>query len=328
MAQDFATLNQVCRVLGEERPPSIHRLAAALELLLGPRPGQAPPEILDETEVVSLVGLFSGRRQERGEIVTRLERLYDRAYILAALSPTPQSAAPETTLEVTLEVIRTDPDLPPASRQTARAAIFRSLVREVESQFDPPGRPIGLVVVSGAQTIRSDQLEHLLRAAEQRQTRIVYLFEQLDANAARVLGRGGARTGFMRLSNAAEARAATDFIGQAHKWEASQFTVGVSETTTEAMGISEQLTESDFILGRFLPRQARSRGWTESVSRGVTESESLGYQRVYETVVEPAVIQGLPQTGLILVDVQSNGQRKVRNLDVNPVIACLERVVR
>ena len=69
----------------------------------------------------------------------------------------------------------------------------------------------------------------------------------------------------------------------------------------------------------------RSTSTQTSTATGTTYSDATSMQRVYEYAVEPAVLQGLPEQALLLVDHGPHGA-VVQALDCNPAIVTLPSV--
>ncbi|MFJ3927520.1 hypothetical protein [Streptomyces sp. NPDC090022] len=223
-----------------------------------------------------------------------------------------------------------------------RFAFFR-LLHTLRKRPVAPGT--ATVVIAGADHLGRQALESMARQARAAGVRLVLLLEHLREAALQVAGGSDSATVFMRLGNGEEARAAAQFIGQEHKFLVSRLTRQSGETFTESRGTSygagtgRQHTAGtgggtspgrDWGASRSFST-ALSRSWQQSTTttattaagRSATEGETLG--RVYEFTVEPVHLQGLPVTGLVLVESGPLG-RRVSFGDCNPGIAFLPRL--
>jgi hypothetical protein len=195
-----------------------------------------------------------------------------------------------------------------------------------------------VLMVIGADPLRRRHLERLAQLARRRGVRLVYLFRHLRDDATELLGGGTAL--FMRLGNANEATSAAEHIGREHRFVLHQLTRSAGVSVTHSSGDSEGGGEraGDSTLLRMLPLPAsrsrgyhtsRSRAWGRSrgLSTGSSVTESPSYQRAHELVVEPHLLQSLPETAFLLVEPQAGrpGPR-VRLGDCNPDILTLPRV--
>jgi hypothetical protein len=142
-------------------------------------------------------------------------------------------------------------------------------------------------------------LDRLADACESTHTGLVLAYRSIPGPVRERLGRGNAAVAFMRLGNAADAKAASEHIGTEHRFVLSQFTdtvgTSVTDTTgdsyTSTAGTSDSVarsTSSTETSGRsrgrgashdssFLPLRSgtRSRSKDASHSVGTSESESL-----------------------------------------------------
>jgi hypothetical protein len=156
---------------------------------------------------------------------------------------------------------------------------------------------------------------------------VILFFEHLREEAIDLAGSGGAAAAFFALPNHREAAEATAFIGSDYRWVESQRTRSVSETLTRQDG-RETSTARSFT------RSIGGSSVGDTETTGVSFSESLGKgsefstseQRVNEALVEPQVLQGLPKSGLMYVEMGDGGRRRVASVDVNPVLALAPRV--
>jgi hypothetical protein len=145
-----------------------------------------------------------------------------------------------------------------------------------------------------------------------------------------MIGAGGAAAAFFALGNHKEAKEASDFIGAGYRWVESQHTRSEGDSLTRTFGVesggSQTQTTNQPMGGS--SSQSVSMGTSYSSSFGKSKEYSTSDQRVREAVLEPEVIQGLPATGMIWVEVRSKGQRIAANVDCNPQITFAPRVSR
>jgi hypothetical protein len=195
---------------------------------------------------------------------------------------------------------------------------------------------LGSLVLLGADEINHRVIERLSTLCERRGIRLVLFFAHLRAESLRTIG--GGEVALMRLGNHQEAAQAAEFIGRGHRFVLSQITrtLGGEDTHTladtygeaETRGGSTDITRA----GRHFSRRrgtnwSRTRNWsqTESVARGTNWSDAESAQRVYEYVVEPRVLQDLPEYAMILVKGEGRGS-VVQAVEVDPAIVTLPRV--
>jgi hypothetical protein len=173
-----------------------------------------------------------------------------------------------------------------------------------------PGRPWQhTLFVLGADRLRGDTLDRLSDACESTGTGLVLGYRSVPPHVKQRLGRGNAAVAFMRLGNAADARAASEQIGTEHRFVLSALTetigLSVTDTTSSAYtsttgsvsstatswssteGTSRSTGSGRSEAGRLLPSPAtfsrsvqdsdsRSTGESESVSAGINTSTAWG----------------------------------------------------
>ena len=162
-----------------------------------------------------------------------------------------------------------------------------------------PGTPWRhTVFLLGAEQLPGELLDRLADACETTGTGLVLAYRSIPAPVRDRLGRGNAALVFMRLGNAAEAKAASEQIGTEHRFVLGQLTdtvgTSVGDTTggsyTSTLGTSGGWSRSGSVSrtsGRsrsrgssrssFLPLDpgSRSRGGDTSESSALTESDSI-----------------------------------------------------
>jgi hypothetical protein len=179
-----------------------------------------------------------------------------------------------------------------------------------------------LFAVVGADHLRSDDLEDLVRSAESTWTghgyamRLIYLFERFGTNAQALAGVGGGASGFMKLGNADDATRACNQIGRTHKVHITKSTARANAVSTGgSTGGSEGQSGYSATWGS---------NWGKNWNQQTTDTETDSQQIMYEFVVEPDRIQSLPDTSLIYCELQGH-QRQVKDLDCHPAISTADR---
>lgn len=192
-----------------------------------------------------------------------------------------------------------------------------------------------LVVVGpghlGAATVR-DLSEHTLRHG----VRLVVMIDQPQGDLEKTVGTGGVVC-VMKMYNHRDASVAADFIGKGHRFVVNQVTRQVGATFTDGGGDSFAATTNQGssnkqrrsgTTGRAQGvNESRGHTWTGTRNWSTADnlSTSTASSRVYEFIVEPHEILGMPETSFILVDNSGQG-RRVLMVDGNPGICLLDRV--
>ena len=229
--------------------------------------------------------------------------------------------------------------------------VFHRLLLDLRVQRNTAN---AVLVVAGADQLGRDSLEHLARRARMSGIRLILMLEHLRGDLHDLLGGPDSATVLMRLGNGREAASAAEFVGRGHRFVLSQLTEQVGHTFTRGISASTGGQEgysyatgrgSSVSFGGFSMGEApmpvfnsstnrsstftdtRSRTWQNTVNESTADSATSGATggRVYEFIVEPTVIQALPPTAFILVEVASSGRRVV-SADCNPGIVLLDKV--
>ncbi|MFI7212954.1 hypothetical protein ACIBP4_00120 [Micromonospora maritima] len=220
------------------------------------------------------------------------------------------------------------------------------VVQWLTRQLSSTGQAGQTVVVAGADGLRGQHLEALSDICSRRGIRLVMLFRHLRQTTLEPIGVGS--VGFFKLANHEEATRAADFIGRHHRFVLSQLThtlggndthtTSTSETHGDNWSISKSTTEAPRGDSGNAEHDRTStstsshslsfnRSWTatRSYAEGTNWSIAEGRQRVYEYLIEPHTLQGLPDYALLLVKHGATG-REVRAVECNPDIVTLPRV--
>jgi hypothetical protein len=112
----------------------------------------------------------------------------------------------------------------------------------------PAGEPWRhTLCLAGAERLRGDLLDRLCDACEATRTGLMLAYRTLPSHARERLGRGNAAVAFMRVGNAADAKAASEQIGMTHRFVLSQLTetIGTSVTGTASDSYTSSVSGSD-----------------------------------------------------------------------------------
>jgi hypothetical protein len=318
---DRSVLREVAGCLDSEEPTSIRRLGKALEVVQGTRSSSGH---VGSEEEDRLTDLYNDVQRQHGDVLPRIVRLgrflRDLEVLDSANPAAIESAGPPTPLQL----ISVDRRSQALDNELLVDAVFQLLLRNVRTS----NAPANVLVVLGADRISSQQLEMLSENAAQGRLQVFLFFEHLRDDAVTVLGAGGAAAGFFALPNHREAAEAVSFIGTGYKWVESQRSRSVSESITRTTGNEASLSNS-FTISRPIGHSQTSgdtMGWSLSESLGSSQEFSSSAQRVNEALIEPQVMMGLPLTCMVYVEVSLGGQRRIANVETNPVLNYAEKV--
>lgn len=314
---DRAVLRGVADCLNDSTPSSIKRLGDALKVIQG-RP--APADFSAEEED-HLLDLYNETQREHGDVLQRVVRLslfltdLEVLDAPAANSEVAAEAAP-------LQLVGVDPRTHALDNELLVDAVFQLLLHGVRTR----SARSDVLIVLGTDRISRQQLETLSELATQENLQVFLWFEHLRDDAVSLLGAGGAAACFFALTNPAEAAEAVGFIGTGYKWVESQRSRSVSDSITRTSG-SESGRSLSFTEGSQPSKTlGDSIGSSLSESLGHSEDFSSSEQRVKEELVEPQVLQGLPLTCMIYVEVGAGGTRRIANVETNPVLNFAKKV--
>ncbi|HEY4461845.1 MAG TPA: hypothetical protein VGN41_04185 [Streptosporangiaceae bacterium] len=161
-----------------------------------------------------------------------------------------------------LRVVSTDRRAGVAGNRILSTYVVAALTQVVRQA--PPGQPWEQAVfLLGAEKLRGDVLDRLADACESTRTGLVLAYRSIPGHVRERLGRGNAAVAFMRLGNAADAKAASEHIGTEHRFVLSQFTDTVGTSVTDTTGDSYTSTT----------------GTSDSVARSTSSTETSGRSR-------------------------------------------------
>jgi hypothetical protein len=167
-----------------------------------------------------------------------------------------------------------------------------------------------VLMVIGADRLKLRDIERLDDLTASVGARVVYLFRHVRGEVLDALGGGDAVAGVMRLGNPSEAEAIAKFIGSAYRFELTQLTDTKTTSWSENFGTSETR--------RGIPSLSESWGKVEQLALARAKGET----RVHEYVVEPDAFKKLLDTGILLVEFGTEGDKvQVRSANCQPVLA-------
>jgi hypothetical protein len=323
-AMDARILTAVCQAVAADL--SLARVSEALVALLGEQQG---PVQLSRAEWDEVRELFSPEY---------VRQAHDRFRVLEAhvhpLRNLRSASAARSAAPADLHCLMVD-----GGDQVFATDLFQDLAVQWALRAVRTEAP-GTLIVAGADRLPLRHLERLADACERQQVRLVYLFRHLRDDATRLLGSGGVAV-FMRLGNHEEAERAAQFIGRGHRFVLSQVTRGHGASqahrsgTTQEESTSTSRRQAGSVLGPLDATRTRSRSWgvTNSYAEGTNWHYAETHRRVQEYLVEPAVLQNLPDYALLVVQ-QGQGTLelsaaapRIQVADCNPDILTLPRVL-
>ncbi|MFI7212953.1 hypothetical protein ACIBP4_00115 [Micromonospora maritima] len=311
---------------------SIGRLVAGVRALMG-EPDST--QVLTAAERRQITDELFSADYRRG-VQDHLRRIEAHLHPLRDIGNQPQPTMPAD-----LTCVAVEEDGVNVRRDLLNDLLVQWVTRRTARSADAPHR----IVVSGADGLRRDHLQALTDICDRRGIGVVLLFRHLQDSAPQSIGTGP--VGFFRLGNHEEATRAADFIGRQHRFVLSQLTntLGGNDThstsTADSHGSSQSISYNTTVAPQGntnLPKRDRTststsyssspnRSWTvtRSYAEGTNWSTAEGHQRVYEYLVEPHTLQGLPDYALLIVNHTVTG-RDLRAVECNPDIVTLPRV--
>jgi hypothetical protein len=288
--RDHAILDRVLGLLGPGA--TVAQVTAALRVLadIGDPRADAERGLLTARQIDQLATMF-GRNGDQAVV----ERSWALEAQLRALDPVGTGPAPAERSR--LRVVSLGPEAGTAGRPVLSRYLAAALTQLL--RLAPPGQPWQhTVVLLGADQLPGELLDRLTDVCTLSRTGLVLAYRSISAPVQQRLGQGNAAVAFMRLGNAAEAKAASEQIGTEHRLVLAQLTgtVGTSvgdtagDSYTSTLGTSGSRSRSSSVSqtsgrsrGRgssgssFLPLAGgtRSRSGDNSESSGLTDAESI-----------------------------------------------------
>lgn len=334
-SQDALLLNQIAGILAPSL--TMGRLLAALRVVSGSSPtpaaGSSPftaPISSPSVPSAAHIGLAPAEVEQLASLRaedTRVRRIVAFLHPLESMG-----SAPATTAPADLTCLVAEDGGGRAQHELLKDLMVQWLSHQVRRE----AAPIGSLLLLGADEIDHRALERLSTLCERRGIRLVLFFQHLRAETLRTIG--GGEVALMRLGNHQEAAQAAEFVGRGHKFVLSRLTrsLGGEETHTVADTVGESETKggtkgeraSRHGLRRYTSTNwSKTRNWsqTESTANGTNWSNAATTERVYEYVLEPRVLQDLPEYAMVLVKNEGSGS-VVQAVEVDPAIVTLPRV--
>lgn len=315
-------MEMLTRVLGSlDGGVTFGRLAAGLRVL---RQGPAD-EMLSDVEVSRLAARIGD--VDQNEWTSRqLRFLASQLDVLQAIAPATGQAGPLWTHRA-VTLIAT-----PGGRDDRKELLDRLLVQTVQRAMHTGDRLGGFLVLAGADHLGAQPLAILSDHARRARVPLMLMIDQPQGDLEKTVGTGGAVC-IMKMYNHRDAAVAAELVGKGYKFVVNQVTRQAGKTFTDSGGDSfgANTGRSDGAKrGLFgSPSVSDSRGhvWTGTRTWSAADniSNSTGSSRVYEFIVDPQEILGMPETAFILVD-NSGQSRRVAMADANPGISLLDRV--
>ncbi|MEU4244924.1 hypothetical protein [Actinoplanes sp. NPDC026619] len=319
-SQDYLLLREIGQILGADL--TVAKLLAALRVL-SDRPDQAA---LTTDEIARLHDLMPD--ENRRQLYTQLRRIEGFLFPLEEMG----SRVGAATEPADLTCLIADGEGSNVQNDLFKDLLLHWLTRVVRRE----ARPMGSLVVLGADEMHHRSIEKLSTLCDRHGVRLVLFFSHLRAEAVHTIG--GGEVALMRLGNHHEANQAAEYIGKGHKFVLSQLTrtTGGNDshnlTNTHGGGDSHG-TSGNMGFGKpgrsrsYGKTAGRSRNWSqaETTSRGTNWNDAAAVQRVHEYTVEPRVLQDLPEYAMVLVRTEDR-KAVVQAVEVDPAIVMLPRV--
>jgi hypothetical protein len=278
LAVDHAILERIMGVLGASDPAdgiSMPRVAAGLRALaqVGDPRADVTDGLLTEAEATGISTLFGGGAADRVVLERALgmeSQIRRLATAATGLVPLPRSRLRVVAMDKRAGVLPTK----------ILGGFTVTALTHLLSQATP-GRPWQhTLFLMGAQRLPDDVLDRLSDACEACRTGLVLGYRSIPAQVRQRLGRGNAAVAFMRLGNAADAKAASEQIGTEHRFLLSQLTETVGASVTDTTGASYTSTV----------------GASASLARSTSASESASEGRGHGRSAESGFLPLAPAT--------------------------------
>jgi hypothetical protein len=230
LSRDNAILERVIGALGDD--VTIAQVTAGLRVLahIGDPREDVRRGLLTAPQVDGLATMFG-----RGADQVVVERAWALESQLRKLETAGSALIEEP--PTGLRVVSTDRRAGVAGNRVLGTFLVAALTQVIRQA--PPGRPWEQAVfLLGADKLRGDVLDRLADACESTHTGLILAYRSIPDRVRERLGRGNAAVAFMRLGNAADAKAASEHIGTEHRFVLSQFTDTVGTSVTDTTGDS------------------------------------------------------------------------------------------
>jgi len=315
-AMDDRILRGLISVIKE--PITVSKLVDGLSVLLEPETQAGSTASLSVPEMQAIQSLFSidVLSQMRERIVALEAQLHPLRLLASA-------GAPRFAVNLTCYILSQSGTT--LVNDLIADLLPQILIRSLRShdQFSSD-----VLILAGADRVRRRHLERLSDLASRRGVILVLLFRHLRDDAVQILGGDASAVVFLRLGNADEAERATRFIGKDEYFELAQLTESVSSSHTYTSGTTEQQSEGRQAgVPMYTRSETRTWGATDSLARGLEVQRGSTMSRVRRLAVEPEVLQQLPPTEFLMVELNRRvGGRRLVAGDCNPDLALVAGV--
>lgn len=311
--QERQELERVVRQLRGQ--VTLDRIMDAVDVALG----AAAPKSLSVDEVRDLQDYFASVVTQRRATQDRLSDLHVDLAALRGYSRAP-GRSPDVVGTGRLAVRWFDVA---AGSSTYEVELGRQLVaRAVLQTFTIQG-PHELLVVVGAERLSDEVRDEMVNAAQRLGKRLVLVHTQIDDAGQRALGFAGSSFAiFLKMPNPSDALVVSEYLGREYKFVVNGISIAEGQTqdwsssygTSTSQGTGHgrnSSTTSGLGGGAFNFSRSVGSSVTSSFERGSSQTQTRGGSssttttassgRVHEYVVEPEVLQRMPDDVMMIV---------------------------
>jgi hypothetical protein len=323
LRDDKALLRTVAELLEDEL--TARRLRAALRVILRESELEGDDRHLTAEERTVLGTRFGKERLERTDLIERAARLAEELREFVAIEESASRLQEPTAGAARLRIIEVARTATHYDLQSSRRILVESVLRRLRSRARE-GSPAEEFLILGADAMRTGALDAIVDLAQTNGGRATLVFAHLREDAINALGAAGAAVAFMRLTDPREAATASGYIGKDEKMVLAQATLSRSENYARQAGTNTSSSSGESwsvgLGGGSIGRSgALTAGTQHSVTLGKTMTTSSTDQRVIEELIQPTVLQGLAETGLLVVNLVD---RTAVFADCDPTIAAID----
>ena len=311
------------------RKVTARRLRAGLRVILRESEREDDHLRLSAEERTALGTRFGDERRQHTELISRAVRLEDAMREFVALEDSAALTVPETESSAEqLRVIEVVRDTTTYDFEQSRRLVIQASLRRMRNRAKHADAPPEDVLILGADQLRTATIDALSDLADGTAMRVTLVFAHLRGDAIDALGTARTAVAFMRLTDHREAAEASNYIGKDEKIVIGQQTRSRSENyarqtgTNRSEGTGQSRSRGPDFGTTIGSNTSLTVGTQNSDTRGETITLSRTDQRVIEPVVEPHVLQSLPETGLLLVNLET---RKPVFADCDPTLVTIDQ---
>jgi hypothetical protein len=322
MRDDKALLRTVAELLEDEL--TARRLRAALRVILRESELDSDNRQLSAEEHTVLGTRFGKERLERTDLIERAARLAEELREFVAIEESASRLQEATAGATGLRIIEVARTATHYDLESSRRILVESVLRRLRNRTRA-GSPVEEFLILGADALPTGALDAIVDLAHTTGGRATLVFAHLRDDAINALGAAGAAVAFMRLTDPREAATASGYIGKDEKMVVAQATLSRSENYARQVGTNTSRSSGEswsIGLGSSIGRSGGlTAGTQNSVTLGETITRSSTDQRVIEELIQPTVLQGLAETGLLVVNL---GDRTAVFADCDPAIVAVD----